>query len=208
MLSYTILCITFLCLNSVLSSNLECDKIDLKDRFDCFPDNNTNELECEHRGCCWSPASNNKNYNSAPSCFFPKNFPNYKVVSKKSQTNDLTFSIEKSSPTFRPKEILKLQAKIISETKQRVRVQITDPNKNRFQVPLTNDEYKVDSSLNSDETDYEIQVEENPFSIKIYRKKSNKLVFIYDKNYLFLLIGNHLKQCLIYCKHLGIQAIF
>ncbi|CAF0818858.1 unnamed protein product [Brachionus calyciflorus] len=180
------ICIFLLIFNQLVifaawGANLQCDKISNIERFDCFPEYGSNQVECERRGCCWSPPIGHKkltNDMDTPYCFFPKDFPNYSVVDKQTQSNTLTYTIEKQNSTFRPNEILKLQVKITFDTKTRLRVQITDPSKHRFQVPIFNREFKAYPKLNNiDETDYQIYINDNPFYIKIIRKSNGKAIF-------------------------------
>ena len=57
--------------------NSYCPK-DLEDelKFDCFPENNANELECSKRGCCWSTSDTE----FVPYCYYPSNFALYSFV--------------------------------------------------------------------------------------------------------------------------------
>jgi hypothetical protein len=158
-----------------------CDQIQNEDRFECFPEYNASESECLQRGCCWQPPSRIDNKKSRklkddiPYCYYPSNFPNYYVVDS---TNNV-YSLQKDDATFRPKEILKLQAKIIPDTKYRLRVQITDPNNpSRYQVPKLNPEREdQDQKLTEEDYDFQIFVSQIPFAIRIYRKSTGKLMY-------------------------------
>ncbi len=58
-----------------------------------------------------------------------------------------------------------------------LKVQITDPNSDRYQVPvLTKNSEKESNTLNGQETDYQVFVADSPFSIKVYRKSSGRLM--------------------------------
>lgn len=105
-----------------------CDSIANTDRLDCFPEYGASEEACESRGCCWTPPLKQKLKQvkvDEPYCFYPKNFPGYDVVNRQrlSLPNKAgyLYSLAKNSSTFRPKEILQLEAKIIFETDKRLR---------------------------------------------------------------------------------------
>jgi hypothetical protein len=166
-----------------------CDLIQNDNRFECFPEYNASESECLQRGCCWQPPSKNlinkkraKLNDDTPFCFYPSNFPNYYVVSSSNENaNDYLYSLQKDSATFRPNEILNLQVKIIPDTKNRFRVQITDPNNpSRYQVPTLNPDKKEtskeDRKLIEEDYDFQIFISEVPFAIKVYRKSTGRLL--------------------------------
>lgn len=164
--------------NSVTGHRLLCDKIENNDRFDCFPEYGSSQEKCERRGCCWSPPLANKFDSNIPYCYFPSDFPNYHVFSSRKDDNSLVFSLEKLNTTFRKNEILKLEARIIYDTKNRLRVQIKDAKQQRYQVPVFNKEYRAyDKACLKCDTDYQIFVNENPFAIKVYRKSNGRLIF-------------------------------
>jgi lysosomal alpha-glucosidase len=178
---------------------LTCSKIADNDRFDCFPENGASEAACSQRGCCWSTPISYLNYstyshhqfgkekttmqgksstNGIPFCFFPPNFPNYNVITRGNSQDGYVFSLQKDKSTFRPNEILKLEARVIAETDQRLRVQIIDPNNARYQVPVIRAQ-KVTKKRNdhdADTTDYQIMVTDSPFALKVYRKSTKKLM--------------------------------
>ena len=141
------------------------------ERFDCFPEPRSfsKESECLQRGCCWSGPTGLGNPNT-PFCFYPTNFPSYVVKNK----SDNVYRIEKAKATFRPNEILKLEARIIPDGKKRLRVQIVDPNNQRWQVPSVVLSSNNNNNNNEKDYDFDVTVSENPFSIQIYRKSTGK----------------------------------
>lgn len=157
----------------------QCSIPDESKRFDCFPESTANENDCINRGCCWLPHDNVLNM-VAPFCYFPTNFPNYQVVGDGNvkMINDnisaISYNIQKNQTTFRPNEILNLSVDIIYDTQQRLRVRIYDPNRARYEVPLNVEYNKMKSS--SDDIDYYVNVIDNPFAIRVFRKSNNKLM--------------------------------
>ncbi|CAF0899838.1 unnamed protein product [Brachionus calyciflorus] len=143
----------------------ECEKKDVKSRINCYPEANENEAECLKRECCWSPSDLN-----IPKCFYPKNFTNYKVVSK----DGLNYLLRKEKPTFRPNEILELNLKISFVTKNTLRLEITDPKNERYRVKNMN---KKKNNYPLNDYEYYFYVNEDPFYIKIFRASTGKIIF-------------------------------
>lgn len=183
--------LTFLALLSIspIISSQTCTRKVEDERFDCYPEDGSNEKGCLSRGCCWNPrlAKSDKKPTSlnsgtdVPFCFFPEDFPNYKVVSsaRRMRGGGMVYSIQKMNTTYRPNEILKLEVRVTFDTKQRLRVQIVDPNNARYQVPVFNDEEeKTENVWTGDDTDYQIAIGDSPFSIKVYRKSTARLMLV------------------------------
>lgn len=156
-----------------------CDVEDHLSKFDCYPEEGANQQACLARGCCWKEthlyAKNLYVPLAEPYCYFPKNFPKYKV----SQTllngvDGVTYRIEKQIPSFRPNEILNLTVNIKYDSKERLRVRIIDPNVARFEVPLA-----LNTNTQSpNETDYFINVIDEPFAIQIFRKSTQNKMYV------------------------------
>jgi len=163
------------------ASRLQCDLIQNEMRFDCFPEPGANALECTERGCCWDKpdfVSENKlkERNAVPYCFFPHDFPGYELIdSTQITSNSYIYSIQKNASTFRENEILKLQVRLDLESNERLHVQIVDPNKRRFEVPLNNLNKKKHRNIK--DNDYQIYIGKKPFSIKIYRRSTGRVIF-------------------------------
>lgn len=152
----------------IASLSLKCDNLAVESRFDCMPEG-SDKTECEKRQCCWS----NTTSSQAPSCFYPQDFPNYRVVSTKVKMNEMSYSLQKDKPSHRPNEILNLEVLLIFESEQTLRVKIIDPNNSRYEVPSLN---RTQKSRPKNDTDYQIFINENPFGIKIFRKSTGKII--------------------------------
>ena len=160
--------------------NQTCTKKVETERFDCYPESDASEEGCVKRGCCWNPRGNLRGHYTSgqdvPFCFYPDDFPNYQVVASNRVRGGNVYSIQKMNATYRPNEILKLEVRVTYDTNYRLRVQIVDPNSERYTVPLNTSTSDRDSDLFGDDTDYQIAVSESPFSIKIYRKSTARLM--------------------------------
>ncbi len=114
--------------------------------------------------------------------FSTYNFPNYKVITNKimMDTNSASYYINKKTSTFRKNEILNLTVDLFYDTEKRLRVQIYDTNRDRYEVPLDLETNRLRKSTNSD---YFVQIIDEPFGIKIYRKTTQTLM--YENFYVF-----------------------
>lgn len=153
-------------LKSILCAPI-CESINNDQRFDCYPDKGPTEELCIKRGCCWKPSLNS----SIPFCYFPKNFPQYKLDRVLFQNDTFTsLSIIKKNETFRDKEILNLTVDLAYNSIEQFRIRIYDPNNKRYEVPLN---VNVDR-VGVNKTNYLFNITPDPFSIQVIRKSNNK----------------------------------
>jgi len=169
------------CLIHLINSQ-ECNISENSARFDCYPEDGANEQDCTERGCCWNkPISNHPNHNdiNIPYCYFPRNFSLFEVVSQIKTNNSLIISIEKQkSSNFRKNEILKLEVRLNLELNDRLNFKIIDPNSERYEVPLVKiNNNNNDHMTNFEDKDYQIYVENKPFSLKVFRKSTGRILF-------------------------------
>jgi hypothetical protein len=160
------------------SSCQQCEQsLDIA-RFDCYPESGSTKDKCLARNCCWNEPIENinltKKYPSAfrdvnvPYCYYPKDFPTY-VLQKSEQTDfGQRIRINKSQITYMPRDISDLTVDLIYETEQRFRIRIYDSNHKRYEVPL--EVPIVEKKANM--TDYDIKINEKPFSILVTRKST------------------------------------
>jgi hypothetical protein len=159
----------------------QCDQFMNEERIDCHPEPNASAEKCVAKGCCWrQPITESENstlkLNGIPFCHYPKDYPSYRVVAGGFVQNGFFCSIEKENVTFRQNEILKLNVHIIFESKSRLHVKITDPNNERYEVPVILNKKDKINMFTQDDNDYQIFVNENPFSLKVFRKSTGKLM--------------------------------
>lgn len=113
----------------------ECSMSDVY-RFDCYPENGPTQEKCEARGCCWDVKSKTVRDIGIPSCFYPTDYEQYKVIGPVDTEFGCTANLTRSSPSYYPKTIQNLKLDIYYETKTRLRFKIYDPSNDRYQVPL------------------------------------------------------------------------
>ena len=87
-----------------------CSNIPVESRIDCYPEAGASEAGCEARGCCWAAASGK--YKHAPWCFYPPNFPSYKMSNVHQTSNGYSFQATRSQNTFRPNDIMALSGSL------------------------------------------------------------------------------------------------
>ena len=168
-----ILAITlFLCLLSK-SLSLQCNLIDDSDRIDCHPEPDASSNRCLSRGCCWSAVAN------GPYCYFPSDFESYRVVDGSFTKAGYIGLLEKKSTSFREKEILKLQINVTFDNQKRLRVRITDPNVQRYEVPeLLKQTSDSKVFKEADDNDYSLYINDEPFYMKVFRKSTGRLMLV------------------------------
>ncbi|XP_066934983.1 lysosomal alpha-glucosidase-like [Clytia hemisphaerica] len=154
-----------------------CDVDDVH-RFDCFPDEGASESKCQERGCCWVPASQNKDQYgvplNVPYCFYGRGSFSYNKCG--GADTDTGFYVDlcmkgKGSPYG--DSIAKIRAEFSMETQTRLRVKIYDPANQRYEVPIPVP--KVTTKASS--TDYDVTVVESPFGFKVTRKSTGTVIF-------------------------------
>lgn len=162
----------------------ENDRFD--ERINCIPDQFPTQALCAMRGCCWKP----RNESTTPWCFFADNH-GYEVERISKPNIDFEANLKrKSSPTLFGDDITNLLLTTQSQTANRFRFKITDPNNQRYEVPhqFVNKDFSGPPASNPL---YDVKITENPFSIKVIRKSNNKILFdtsigplVYSNQYL------------------------
>uniref|UniRef100_A0A452QIN5 Sucrase-isomaltase n=1 Tax=Ursus americanus TaxID=9643 RepID=A0A452QIN5_URSAM len=141
----------------------------INERMNCIPEQFPTQATCATRGCCWKPW----NDSVIPWCFFVDNH-GYNV--DKVTTTRLEATLNRiSSPTLFGNDISSVLLTTQNQTPNRFRFKITDPNNRRYEVP----HQFVGEFTGTAASDplYDVQVTENPFSIKVIRKSNMKTLF-------------------------------
>lgn len=157
----------------------KCEQSSNVARFDCYPEKNVTQDNCLLRKCCWRPPSQQNRSRgfrdpNVPYCYYPSDFPTYKVTSNQATDFGQRIRILRSQTTYMPHDILDLTVDIIYETQQRLRIRIYDSTYRRYEVPLN-----VPSvEKKADTTDYDVVVKSDPFSILVTRKSNSMVLYV------------------------------
>nr|XP_001504613.1 sucrase-isomaltase, intestinal [Equus caballus] len=143
----------------------------INERINCIPEQFPTQALCASRGCCWRPW----NDSVIPWCFFVDNH-GYNVEEMTTNNTGLEARLNRiPSPTLFGDDINSVLLTTQSQTPNRFRFKITDPNNRRYEVP--HQFVKEPTGTTDSETLYNVQVTENPFSIKVIRKSNNRTLF-------------------------------
>ncbi|XP_074048617.1 sucrase-isomaltase, intestinal [Macrotis lagotis] len=146
-------------------------KTNINGRINCIPDQLATEAVCAQRGCCWSPL--NDTY--FPWCIFGDNH-GYRVDEQQPTKAGMQMKLSRiPSPTVFGNDINNVLLTTESQTANRFRFKITDPNNQRFEVP--HQYVKEFTQSEATDTKYKIEVTNNPFAIKVIRKSNNRVLF-------------------------------
>ncbi|XP_052587358.1 sucrase-isomaltase, intestinal [Peromyscus californicus insignis] len=157
----------------------------INERINCIPEQTPTQAICEERGCCWSPWNNSV----IPWCFFVNNH-GYHAEAVTVKDTGLEAKLNRiSSPTLFGEDIQSVLLTTQSQTPNRLRFKITDPINQRYEVPH---QFVTDvAGIPAADALYDVQVTENPFSIKVIRKSNNRILFdtsvgplVYSNQYL------------------------
>ncbi|KAG8523335.1 Maltase-glucoamylase, intestinal, partial [Galemys pyrenaicus] len=128
--------------------------------------------ECDQRGCLWQ----HQEYANVPSCFYTKNH-GYNMEGKLSNTNaGFTAQLKRlPSPSPYGNDVNNVLLTAEYQTANRFHFKLTDPKNKRYEVP--HEHVKSFQGNAASSTNYEVQVSNQPFSIKVIRKKSGRVLF-------------------------------
>ena len=143
----------------------------VNERINCIPEQFPTQAICAMRGCCWKPW----NDSVIPWCFFADN---HGYTAEKITTTNTGLEAKLNripSPTLFGNDINSVLLTTQSQTSNRFRFKITDPNNKRYEVP--HQYVKEFTGTAASSTLYDVQVTENPFSIKVIRKSNQRILF-------------------------------
>ncbi|XP_032365549.1 sucrase-isomaltase, intestinal-like [Etheostoma spectabile] len=150
----------------------QCPSISLAERVDCFPDAGASKLQCEQRGCCWSPLDER----NVPWCFFSTNHGYIVESVERPNPYLITAQLKRmTSPSLFGADIQELSFHAEMQSSNRLRFKIYDAHRKRFEVP-----HEHISSLNSDPSSpiiNTLEMTDNPFGLIVRRKENNKVLF-------------------------------
>ncbi|XP_054548714.1 maltase-glucoamylase isoform X2 [Talpa occidentalis] len=153
-------------------SGSECSGIPVSERINCIPEKTPTKDVCEQRGCWWQPQSSV----NVPSCFYTNNH-GYSMAGDLSNTGaGFTAQLKRlSSPSPYGNDVINVLLTAEYQTANRFHFKLTDPQKKRYEVP--HEHVKPFQGNAAASTNYEVQVSNQPFSIKVIRKKLGRVLF-------------------------------
>lgn len=116
----------------------KCSIIPNFERFDCHPDGTASQESCTSRGCCWKPESwsSDPHEPGIPPCFYAQDFINYDVSHSVIGESKMFILLKRRNiETGYPKNVDSLLIQVTGLTNDTLRIQITDSDHKRFQVP-------------------------------------------------------------------------
>lgn len=141
-------------------------------RFDCYPERGaivTQDM-CNARNCCFIPVGAGRN--GVPWCFYPPDFPSYRLVSVQPTPLGQKGALERQQATYYPGDIMNLQLEVSEETDTRLHVKITDPSSPRFEVPIP----VPSASEKASSTQYEVLLSKEPFGLIVTRRSTGAVL--------------------------------
>lgn len=156
------------------------------DRVDCQPNvQSLTQQQCESSGCCWQPALEfDKDFSIGQPWCFHRRDTGYSLSGLSLKDHHWEGTLARKQPTAGEKlspfggDIETLHLDIWCETKTSVRVRITDPSKERFEVPIPPPTFG-DSVVDPRDADIDVVFSEasQPFSIDVRRKSDGASLF-------------------------------
>ncbi|XP_069737638.1 maltase-glucoamylase-like [Phaenicophaeus curvirostris] len=149
-----------------------CPSVEVAERIDCIPDQVATKSLCGRRGCCWSP----QNDRAVPWCFFSSNH-GYKVDGDLRTTPEgfQATLTRLPSPSLFGADVHTVLLTAQHQTPNRFRFKITDPNTQRFEVP--HEHVGPFSGPAASNVNYGVEVQQNPFGLKVTRARNGKVLF-------------------------------
>ncbi|XP_048837847.1 sucrase-isomaltase, intestinal isoform X2 [Brienomyrus brachyistius] len=147
----------------------------LVERFDCHPDDSSNEENCKARGCIWEPTNTTR----VPWCFYPADY-GYAVLKVENITTGLRVDIQRD-PKLQSRQpgspdIDKLRVDINYLSGTMLQFKIYDPVTKRFEVPVPLD-IPPTPEMDANKRLYEVSVAQQPFGIKVTRKSTGTVIW-------------------------------
>uniref|UniRef100_A0A674BN20 Maltase n=1 Tax=Salmo trutta TaxID=8032 RepID=A0A674BN20_SALTR len=152
------------------------DPVPETQRFDCYPEPDSDETKCRARGCIWGTSTNE----GVPWCYYPEDY-GYTATTVIEQPSGWSFDITRNAglrSSGRPEspDINSLRVEIKYHSADLLQFKIFDPTNKRFEVPVP---LNVPSTPETDETKrlYIVHVKKQPFGIQVIRKSTGTLIW-------------------------------
>ncbi|XP_029922224.1 maltase-glucoamylase, intestinal [Myripristis murdjan] len=145
-------------------------------RFDCYPEENSDEAKCKERGCIWEPS----HFERVPWCYYPKDY-GYTATEVTETDSGMTLDITrnrkyKSSGRPDSPDINYLRVEIRYHSEHMLQFKIWDPTSRRYEVPVP---LSIPSTpeTNEDKRLYKVIITKNPFGIQVIRKSTGTKIW-------------------------------
>jgi alpha-glucosidase len=162
----------FLCF-SLFLLNVVSESCTVSNRVDCGYDG-INEAQCEARSCCWAPQQN------SPYCFYSAGTAPQWTVQSLNQISasqyQLFLSINNQQGNY-GSQPAKLQVDVFLQSNDGVRIKITDPSTQRWEIPSTIIPLQSAQRITTVNYNLNFSPVNSAFSVSIVRKSDNVTIF-------------------------------
>ncbi|XP_027698115.1 maltase-glucoamylase, intestinal, partial [Vombatus ursinus] len=148
-----------------------CHAVNLSERINCIPDQTPTQAACNQRGCCWSP----EGPVNMPWCYFSKQY-GYQVEGSANTRAGFTAQLSRlPTRSMFGSDIASVILEAEYQTSNRFHFKISDPSDARYEVPHEHVQPFTGNAANN--LNYRVDIEKEPFSIKVIRKSNNRVLF-------------------------------
>uniref|UniRef100_A0A4X2LEU1 Maltase-glucoamylase n=1 Tax=Vombatus ursinus TaxID=29139 RepID=A0A4X2LEU1_VOMUR len=129
------------------------------------------QAACNQRGCCWSP----EGPVNMPWCYFSKQY-GYQVEGSANTRAGFTAQLSRlPTRSMFGSDIASVILEAEYQTSNRFHFKISDPSDARYEVPHEHVQPFTGNAANN--LNYRVDIEKEPFSIKVIRKSNNRVLF-------------------------------
>jgi len=154
------------------TANGQDDCVPENDRVDCHPEPFLTQGKCQLRGCSYCPSTDPNS--KAPKCYFPAYY-GYTIVEEAALSDGFIAILRRiETPSLYGNDSESLIVRGYYESDYRLRIKITDSNRERYEVPLPINKPPNGPTANKL---YDVELKDEPFSILIVRKSTNQVIF-------------------------------
>ncbi|XP_066182529.1 sucrase-isomaltase, intestinal [Sylvia atricapilla] len=151
-------------------------RVNVNERFDCYPSPNATREKCEQLGCSWEAAENP----DAPSCYYSSGNP-YSVESVSYSSTGIVADLSLDSSMVRANEaatapISTLRLEVKYHLNNMLQFKIYDYQNPRYEVPVPLNLPSSPSSTSADRL-YEVSLQIKPFGIQVRRKSTGTVIW-------------------------------
>lgn len=108
-----------------LEPNDACSDLPDNLKFDCHPEQGASADSCNSRRCCWFPKETNASKISIPFCYYPINYPGYRITETIPTKNGYDVIFERSVLSPYQDDVKQIRMRVRFETQYRLHVKVT-----------------------------------------------------------------------------------